>query len=303
MRAQRKSKSPTSRSATATRPLSPAGVKPLLRAQIALGADALRGDRAPSDAAVHNARKALKRARALLRLLRDAVALDSYRRENSALRGAARPLSQVRDAQVVREALARVSQDLADGSAAAAIDRLLRRRQREVRRAALTPENREQIISALEASSRRIARWTVAADRARLRSGAERIYRQGRKALAQVRLDAGSAEERLHEARKRVKYLELALEPFGCKGRDSCSAVVKSAEAIEERLGLDHDLAVLRKIVEPLRANGDGQARRIARSIANRQRGLRSKALQQARKLYRQKPRRFGRDIEASFAA
>lgn len=54
--------------------------------------------RNPTGAQIHGARKALKRARANLRLLRDAVGKTAYICENVVLRDAARPLSGVRDA-------------------------------------------------------------------------------------------------------------------------------------------------------------------------------------------------------------
>jgi len=58
-----------------------------------------------SDTNVHEARKAIKKARATLRLLRNALPAATYRRENEALRNAARPLSATRDAKVLIDAL------------------------------------------------------------------------------------------------------------------------------------------------------------------------------------------------------
>src|SRR5215470_11897599 len=58
-----------------------------------------------SDRSVHSARKELKKARATLRLLRDALGRSTYKKENAALRDAARPLSEVRDGRVLLDAL------------------------------------------------------------------------------------------------------------------------------------------------------------------------------------------------------
>src|SRR6185437_4230638 len=57
------------------------------------------------DESVHEARKDLKRARATLRLLREALGNSTYKRENAAIRDAARPLSEVRDGRVLLDAL------------------------------------------------------------------------------------------------------------------------------------------------------------------------------------------------------
>src|ERR1700730_13904044 len=59
--------------------------------------------RALTNEAVHNARKRLKAARATLRLLRPALDEEIYRRENLALRDAAKPLGISRDATILAE--------------------------------------------------------------------------------------------------------------------------------------------------------------------------------------------------------
>ena len=89
----------------------------------------------PSDADIHGARKALKRARATLKLARDALPRHSYRVDNSTLRDAARPLSEVRDARVLIESL----DDLAarehlEPRESASFREALRQEQRERRR-------------------------------------------------------------------------------------------------------------------------------------------------------------------------
>lgn len=75
-------------------------IKKELLCQVNMAIEAIR-TRDPSDKEIHRARKRLKRARATLRLLRLAIGKPTYRRENAALRDAARPLSGVRDAAVL----------------------------------------------------------------------------------------------------------------------------------------------------------------------------------------------------------
>src|SRR5262245_18163585 len=57
----------------------------------------------PRDEAVHEARKSLKKIRAVLRLVRPVIGEKAYRRENTCFRDAARPLTEVRDARILRE--------------------------------------------------------------------------------------------------------------------------------------------------------------------------------------------------------
>src|SRR5947207_2716692 len=62
------------------------------------------------DEDVHDARKRLKKARALLRLLRPALGAPVYRRENGSIRDAARPLTDMRDAKILVETLDKLAE-------------------------------------------------------------------------------------------------------------------------------------------------------------------------------------------------
>src|SRR5580765_95868 len=82
-----------------------AAVRAAMCDEIADALQALWQRSRPSDEAMHQVRKDLKRARAALRLLREAVGEAAYARENHELRDAARPLASVRDATVALEAV------------------------------------------------------------------------------------------------------------------------------------------------------------------------------------------------------
>ncbi len=68
------------------------------------GRDALRGD-PPTDEAIHEARKALNKSRAAMRLLRSGLGEKHYQRTNRALRDSARSLNALRDARVLTQTL------------------------------------------------------------------------------------------------------------------------------------------------------------------------------------------------------
>ena len=80
------------------------GVRRIARHRIKSALKSLE-PRKSDDRSVHEARKDLKRARAMLRLLREALGEATYKRENAAIRDAARPLSEVRDGRVLLDAL------------------------------------------------------------------------------------------------------------------------------------------------------------------------------------------------------
>ena len=185
------------------------GLRRILRERIAKALEALGGTKL-SDEAVHSARKELKKARATLRLLRDALGDVVYKRENAALRDAARPLSEVRDAKVLLDTLDRLVERYGASARALQLDGLRRalrweyvatRRRIMQQPAALKPQR-----DALRRIYERSARWPVwHHEWSVIGAGLKRVYREGRKVFATSRADP--SPENLHEWRKQVKYL------------------------------------------------------------------------------------------------
>ena len=74
-------------------------VRRIARRQIDDALEQLTGSaKVTRDEAVHEARKAFKKVRALLCLVQPAIGAKTYREENDCFRGAGKPLSAVRDA-------------------------------------------------------------------------------------------------------------------------------------------------------------------------------------------------------------
>ena len=238
-----------------------------VRRHIAASIEILQGRNPLAAESVHRMRKELKRARAGLRLLRDAVGKTAYAHENARLRDAARPLAPLRDADVLAATFGR------------RIDAKGIRAQRAALRDALKKSLVEEIQASIAETGERVSRWRLPLDPwPVLRSGLERIYRKGRAALALAQ--ARGSDRSLHELRKQVKYLGAALEILHFKKFN------KRTDGIAEALGDDHDLAMLRRRL--------GHADRELIAWANRRRRkLQKKALKEAGRLYRTKPRDF----------
>ena len=127
--------------ATRDRRRPPRGVKSALNSQLGRALRELRGT-APGDAAVHEARKEIKRARASLRLPRYAIGETAYRRANRRLRDAGRPLSRVRDPKAqldVAEKLCADTKESPRRAELASLERALSSERRRVRRQLLEP--------------------------------------------------------------------------------------------------------------------------------------------------------------------
>ena len=146
-------------------------------------------EKLPSDPekAVHNARKAIKRERSLVRLVRGAIPREERRHENAALRDAAQLLSGARDADVMIATVDGLSQRFAGQlpeRAFTAIEAALEKdddghdEHTLVARAA-------GVTAELRAIRERTAEWEIASEEWRaLDAGLVRSYMRGQKAFS-----------------------------------------------------------------------------------------------------------------------
>jgi CHAD domain-containing protein len=255
-----------------------------------------------SEEAVHETRKALKRLRALARLLRDELGPEVYARENETLRDAMRRLAGARDAEVMVATLdalcAQHGRELAGYDLRALRDELDADRAAAVAQTAADAGTAEEVRAALRAARARVAHWKFKHDDfTAVAPGLERIYRQGRRHYRTARAEATS--EHLHEWRKYVKYLRHAAEILVPAEPKLLKSVAARADHLGEALGDEHDLAVLAEIVA---ARGTALVGRrssveLLALIELRRARLRRQALQMGKRLYTQKPAAFVRPI------
>lgn len=236
------------------------------------------------DASVHAARKAAKRTRAALRLLRGSLGTAVYRRENRRVRNAARPLTAVRDAYVLRATLRHLP------TRQRALAQRLTAGYRRERRAFATRGLKSSLRQLAAARARLAGQSAAAPEIGSLAQGVGRTYRAGRKAMARARSDDGT----LHEWRKQSKYLLDELELLRDVFAVDAGRLRHRAEKLSGLLGEDHDLAVLlREIADP--AAGGTRLREL---IHGRRRELQRRAAKQGRRLYR----RPAKHVEAGIA-
>lgn len=260
--------------------------------------DAARALRSPtlSDEAIHRARKDLKIARAHLRLLRPAIPKAAYRRENAALRDAARPLSGVRDARVLLDTLDKLAADELH-TARKTLVLKLRNVLEQARQSALSETTAggvaEASAAALDAAWKRIDGWRMeAAGPSAVRRGAKRIYRNARKAFHSARGD--SDPEALHAWRKHMKYLRAAVEVLPSP---DAAKLVKKVDALAAKLGDEHDLVVLQNQVATMHSRSSGARVSLLSEIAERRAKLQAGAFKLGRRLLKPKPDKFVKKI------
>jgi CHAD domain-containing protein len=281
------------------------------------------GERIPDEKAVHETRKALKRLRALVRLLEPVLGEGAYERESAALRDAGRRLAGARDAEVMlatlEELIERHHRKLSGRGGVIRLHATLVTERDRARVETLgDPRARTQVVAELRACRVRVAAWRLPErDEGRLIEGALlRLYRQGAKRRRSAERGKRGDARAMHQWRKRVKDLRYVAEmlqpadrprrsgtPKGKRARrryERARLAAKRLHQLERRadklgevLGEDHDLAVLAQRIE---VDGGHGRKRLLRLIAKRRGELRKQALREGERIYRRSPEKFMRN-------
>jgi CHAD domain-containing protein len=272
--------------------------------QTAIG-EALKQVNAPrpiSDEAIHDARKALKKARAALRLLQGGMSKAAFQRENSGLRDAGRFLSPFRDAKSLIDAFDslqdRYGDELQDAEFAP-LQKILHANLTKARRHFLrTPTELENCIRLLKdciALTKKEDFLSINPDT--INTGLRRIYRKGSKARAEA--ETARTPEALHEWRKQVKYLLNAIDALHLSQKGEVAKILKWTDHLADCLGNDHDLAMLsqetaRGAYVPVNAD---VIKTLHALIDRRRAKLQKRAFGLGKKLYDKKPKRYARNM------
>jgi CHAD domain-containing protein len=242
--------------------------------------------------AVHEARKDVKKTRALLRLCRSDLGDATYRQENRELRDAGRALSAVRDADVLGDTIDGLVERYAGQIPAGAFDAVRGRL-----RADEVPEL--AVDDSVGAARARLARvlgrvegWPL--ERAGTSSLGKHLGRSYSRGLRAFERAAGDrSDEQLHEWRKRVKDLRYQQQLLRDAWPEVIGAQAKAAKALADLLGDDHDLAVLDAQV---RASGLPVDEVLA-LIARRRIELQDAAFRLGERVYAEPPKRFAKRV------
>jgi CHAD domain-containing protein len=258
------------------------GLRRIALGQLDIAIEMLEGPqgRLTPERRVHEARKALKRLRALLRLVQDELGETTYEREHELLRGCGVRLAKARDAEVLLGTLdGLIERDPKRLGSRRGVQRLRARLQSERDGAAALAladsATHAGVLGDLRAMRVRVSTWELADPGGieAIEPSLRRLYAKGQRRMARARRTSGerASARRLHEWRKRVKDLRYAMEMLeradadggtrSGKGgsakkagktrkqaRDGASVLrglAKRADDLGELLGEEHDLAVL----------------------------------------------------------
>ena len=250
-------------------------------------------------AAIHATRKDLKKARAVLRLIREGLGEDRYKAENARLRDAGRLLAPERDADAKLETLDALAERPGSDLGAEAC---------EAWRVALAAESssntppdsvRERLAQAREliaTAGGEAASWRLGPDSWKLIGpGLERSYRQGQGAMGQTRRAPSVAS--VHEWRKRAKDLRYQLEIVQGAWPAFILEITDQLHRLTDQLGGHHDLSVLRADLAAREGLAEQEA--LERMIEERQIELLEGALDLGERIYAEKPKAFRRRVRS----
>lgn len=254
---------------------------------------------APSDDGIHEARKALKRARAILRLLRDGVGDASYRPLNILCRDAGRLLSPLRSGAVLQESLLGLLDEQPE--LAEIVPPL---QQRVIQEHALRAEQAsnegvfQKVSGLLIEAQAALHALPAEGEISPVFSGLQRTYRRGRREwlLCQQQPSA----HHFHLWRKRVKYLRHQMEVLQFVRPALLHGYVEELVALSRLLGLQHDLVDLEYVMQTW--EGDEWQEivlRLAPFGQQKRARLEREAVEQGVFVYAERPGAFRRRIAA----
>ena len=277
-------------------------LKDVVRQQLRLAETSLGDDRT---AGVHEARKSVKKVRALVALLQEADA-GALGKDARRLRAVGHAIAPLRDADAAISTFDRLRahfpKRLPEHTHA-----MLRRRLVRAKTRALSEARADRTLAraahALHTVRRSAKGWRVPAiDAHELPNLLKASYRAGRKAMGRAHDRMTPAD--LHQWRKRVKtlwyHLRLA-EPLAPGLRSD----VRRLDQLETRLGEDHNLSMLQVALtkdDDLARRVPGALRELRAMSTAVQAKLRQKTFALGKRLFADRPKAFARRLRRAIS-
>lgn len=246
--------------------------------------------------AVHEARKCCKRIRAVWRLIRDTIDKKSYRLENQTYRDASRRLSGLRDLSALLEALETIPEEDMPPHVYQVWDRsrqdlMVLRQQAEER---MSRELLHEIAQEIRLAQKRIDQLALPSDKFKIvEKGFHRVYRRGHRAMRKAYRNPDA--EKLHDWRKRVKYLRFHIQLLALIWPNMMKALGDELHQLSDLLGDHHDLVVLSAFLneEHIVAEPKDGKKPFVKMLTNRQRAFERDSFLLGERLYLSRPADF----------
>lgn len=267
----------------------------IFRKQIEAAIAVMQGEIADGASAVHETRKHLKRARAVLRLTKNEIGKGLYRQQNRALRDVGRTISDLRDAEVRLETVRHLER-IQHRHGAKKVKAML----------AFELENfmaafagwQSQVAPMLEEALKAIDCWAVdQVDGEGLATAVQYSYKSARDALAKAQAEPDA--ETFHEFRSKAKRLCFHLRIIEPVNAVVLKNLTAELGAVSRLLGQAHDLSFLGERLrdEDAEAPVRREAGKLLGVVETGEGQLRRGAAELGEHFFIERPRDFGKRI------
>jgi CHAD domain-containing protein len=275
------------------------GTRRIVRERIDKALDELENNQ-DRDEAIHEARKNMKKIRAVLRLVRDSLGEDAYDEENAWYRDIARLFSDVRDSAVLIETLDTLGPELEgqfdDRLFWEARDKLAQQHHAAQQATFDDGVAMSTAIGRLRMGHERTNTWVIEEDDFdAFADGLKRVYERGRKRMEPAYEE--QSVEAFHDWRKRVKYLWYQTRLLEPAWPDLIDEYGDALHDLANLLGEDHDLMVLKEHLEVFEDEDARQA--VIDLIDQRSAEYRKEAQALGERIYAEKPKKFVKRLKS----
>jgi CHAD domain-containing protein len=245
---------------------------------------------------VHTARKHFKKLRGLVRLARDELGEQNYKKQNVYYRDMGRTLAGLRDADTLLEALQLLKDTYQDQLKTPVFDEIneMLREERDQIREEVAEKNSPQktVLEELEKSDAFIDKLILAPESwGPLLVSLKRVYKRGLKGYRKS-LEEPSTED-LHEWRKRAKYLWYHFRLLQKAWPPVFEGMIKETHELSNLLGDHRDLTLLKNKIEQLDNLNPKSVLVIEAVSARHRQTLFEQAQVLGRKIYAETPKAF----------
>jgi CHAD domain-containing protein len=271
--------------------------------QLGLAITELRaiGDR-KSDEAVHEARRRVKKVRALIRLVESTLG-RSYGSSNKRLRSVNRLLAPVADGEAVVETLDRLAKryqnELSHHTLASMRRELVDRRGR-IDRQANADRVLQKGISVLRTELKHVPTWRVNAHGFHAVSrGLKKTVREAKRAMRLAAADPTADNYHVWRRRSKDHWFHVRLLEARCGG--ALIADERDLEALDDCLGEHHNCALLQTVVSTDAFPRRRDRTHLLRLLRRYETDLRHEAQVLGRKIYRKRPDEFVKRVRKAW--
>jgi CHAD domain-containing protein len=250
-----------------------------------------------SDEAIHDARRRVKKIRAIIRLVRPV--LDKEHRADPALRRVSKLLAPVADGQGVIDTLnhilKRYRRELPPKTAEAIRSDLVDRGKR-IDSQASKEGVLEKAQMTLRAERQRVKQWKINADGFRaVAPGLKASVRRARSAMVDAWMNPTASHH--HTWRRHVKNHWFHVRLLGARCGYRLQSYQRQLEALDGILGEYHNLVLLHEVLVSDTTLAQNEVARCLTIVERYQRALRRNAHVLGIRVYSEKPRRFVRRV------